>query len=39
MNTVVSFDWWNKSITVAFTDYNTVHYFSMGNYVFACQAC
>ena len=33
MNTVVSFDWWHKSITVAFTDYNTVHYFSMGNVV------
>ena len=33
MNAVVSFDWWNNSITVAFTDYNTVHYFSMGNVV------
>lgn len=33
MNTVVSFDWWQKSITVAFTDYNTAHYFSMGNAV------
>ena len=33
MNTVVSFDWWRNSITVAFTDYNTVHYFSMGNIV------
>lgn len=31
MNTVVSFDWWRKDITVAFTDYNTVHYFSLGN--------
>lgn len=27
MNTVVSFDWWHKSVTVAFTDYNTAHYF------------
>ena len=34
MNTVVSFDWWNKSITVAFTDYNTAHYFSLGNVVY-----
>lgn len=33
MNTVVSFDCWNKSITVAFTDYNTAHYFSLGNVV------
>lgn len=33
MNTVVSFDWWRKSITVAFTDYNTAHYFPMGNVV------
>lgn len=33
MDTVVSFDWWRKFITVAFTDYNTVHYFSMGNAV------
>lgn len=33
MNTVVSFDWWHKSITVAFTDYNTAHYFSFGNVV------
>ena len=33
MDTVVSFDWWHKSITVAFTDYNTAHYFSMGNVV------
>ena len=33
MNTVVSFDWWHKFITVAFTDYNTVHYFSIGNVV------
>ena len=31
MNTVVSFDWWDRSITVAFTDYNTAHYFSLGN--------
>ena len=31
MNTVVSFDWWHKDVTVAFTDYNTAHYFSMGN--------
>lgn len=31
MNTVVSFDWWRDTITVAFTDYNTAHYFSMGN--------
>ena len=33
MNTVVSFDWWHKSITVAFTDYNTAHTISMGNAV------
>lgn len=33
MNTVVSFDWWHKYVTVAFTDYNTEHYFSMGNAV------
>ena len=33
MNTVVSFDWWHKSVTVAFADYNTAHYFSMGNVV------
>ena len=33
MNTVVSFDWLHKYITVAFTDYNTAHYFSMGNVV------
>ena len=33
MNTVVSFDWWHKSITVAFTDYNTAHCFSIGNVV------
>ena len=33
MNTVVSFDWWRKSITVAFADYNTAHYYSMGNAV------
>lgn len=33
MNTVVSFDWWHNSITVAFTDCNTAHYFSMGNAV------
>ena len=33
MNTVVSFDWWNNSITVAFIDYNAAHYFSMGNVV------
>ena len=31
MNTVVSFDWWRNSITVAFTDHNTAHYFSLGN--------
>lgn len=31
MNTVVSFDWWRKYIIVTFTDYNTVHYFSLGN--------
>lgn len=31
MNTVVSFDWYRNSITVAFTDCNTAHYFSMGN--------
>ena len=33
MNTVVSFDWWHRSITVAFNDCNTVHYFSLGNVV------
>lgn len=33
MNTVVSFDWWNKFITVAFTDYNDAHYFALGNVV------
>ena len=33
MNTVVSFDWWHNSITVAFTDCSTAHYFSMGNAV------
>lgn len=33
MNTVVSFDWWHNSITVAFTDCNTAHYFLMGNAV------
>lgn len=33
MNTVVSFDWWRKSITVAFTDYNTAHYSLLGNVV------
>lgn len=33
MNTVVSFDWWHRSITVAFTDCNTAHYFLMGNAV------
>lgn len=33
MNTVVSFDWWRNSITVAFTDCNTAHYFSMGDAV------
>lgn len=33
MNTVVSFDWWHKSITVAFTDCNAAYYFSMGNAV------
>ena len=33
MDTVVSFDWWHKSITVAFTGYNTAHYFSLGNVV------
>lgn len=31
MNTVVSFDWSRNTITVAFTDYNTAHYFSLGN--------
>lgn len=31
MNTVVSFDWGRNTITVAFTDYNTSHYFSLGN--------
>lgn len=31
MNTVVSFDWGRHAITVAFTDYNTAHYFSWGN--------
>ena len=33
MNTVVSFDWWHNSITVAFADYDTAHYYSMGNVV------
>lgn len=33
MNTVVSFDRWRNSITVAFTNYNTAHYFSIGNVV------
>ena len=33
MNTVVSFDWWSNSITVAFSDRNAAHYFSMGNVV------
>ena len=33
MNTVVPFDWWHNSITVAFADYNTAHYYSMGNAV------
>ena len=33
MNTVVSFDWWRNSITVAFTACHTAHYFSMGNVV------
>lgn len=33
MNTVVSFDWLRKFIAVAFTDCNTVHYFSMGNVI------
>lgn len=31
MNTVISFDWSRHTITVAFTDYNTAHYFSWGN--------
>lgn len=31
MNTVVSFDWWRNTITVAFTDCNTAYYFSFGN--------
>lgn len=31
MNTVISFDWGRHTITVAFTDYNTAHYFSWGN--------
>ena len=33
MNTVVSFDWWRNSITIAFTDCNTAYYYSMGNAV------
>lgn len=33
MNTVVSFDWWHNSITVAFTNYDSAHYYSMGNTV------
>lgn len=33
MNTVVSFDWWHMSITAAFVDYDTVHYYSMGDAV------
>lgn len=31
MNTVVSFDWWRNSITVAFTDCNAAHHFSLGS--------
>ena len=31
MNTVVSFDWGRNTITVAFTDDDTAHYFSMNN--------
>lgn len=31
MNTVVSFDWWRNTITVAFTDCNTSYYSSLGN--------
>lgn len=31
LNTVVSFDWGRNTITVAFADCNTAHYFSMGN--------
>lgn len=31
MNTVVSFDWYRNTITVAFIDCDTVHYFSIGN--------
>lgn len=33
MNTVVSFDWWRNSITVAFTDCDTAYYYSMSNAV------
>lgn len=33
MNTVVSFDWWHNSITVAFVDYDTAYYYSMGDAV------
>lgn len=33
MNTVVSFDWWHNSITVAFVDYGITHYHSMGDAV------
>ena len=35
MNTIVSIDWGvgHYTITVSFTDYNTVHYFSFGNAV------
>lgn len=35
MNTVVLFDWWHNPITVAFVDYGTAHYCSMGNAVTA----
>ena len=31
MNIVVSFDWGRNTITVAFTDRDAAHYFSMGN--------
>ena len=33
MNTVVSFDWWHNSFTVAFADYDTARYCSMGDAV------
>ena len=31
MNTVVSFDWWRNTVTVAFSDCDTEYYFPLGN--------